>query len=243
MGSFAQDISPSIPLPRTWELDSTSPHGAIRPHSPMSIKWKQQLPMCLDWVAIFDDLVQLISLDGAFTKQQLELASTSGSWIEPTIYRLLAIRPMQLGSSRGNVIEEVCRLGTLLFLAPFWRILGQSPVHTAAISRNLQRVLLHTKTEWHELKPLLAWTLYHAAVETANLAERSQFIFMLAVVMSGMQISLWDELLGVVKGVLWVDLVAAGNDNLIREEVMEIIEHRSSVPAYGERSCKSYQDD
>lgn len=242
MGSFAQDISPSIPLPHVWELHSASPPGTIRPYSPISLTWKQQLPMHLDWVTIFDDLVQLVALNGAFTKQQLELASTSGSWIEPTIHRLLAIRPMQSGSSRGNVLEEVCRLGTLLFLAPFWRVLGQSPVHTAAISRNLQHVLLCTKTEWHELKPLLAWTLYHAAIETADLTERSQFIFMLAVVMSGMRIHMWEELLDAVKGVLWVDLVAAGSDDLIREEVMKILEHRPSDPAYEERSCDFYQN-
>jgi myo-inositol catabolism protein IolC len=197
--------------------------------------WKQQLPTHLDWVTIFDDVVQLISLDGAFNKQQLELAATSGSWIEPTIHRLLAIRPLALGSNRGNVLEEVCRLGTLLFLTSFWRTLGQSPVHTMTISRNLRLVLLQYRTEWYELKPLLAWTLYHAAVETADPALRSQFIFMLAVVMSGMQIQGWEEFLLIVKSVLWVDSVVAGSDDLIRGEVMQILRGAPSTPAYGER--------
>ena len=197
--------------------------------------WKQQLPTHLDWVTIFDDIVQLISLDGAFNKQQLKLATTSGSWIEPTIHRLLAIRPLALGNNRGNVLEEVCRLGTLLFLTSFWRILGQSPVHTLTISRSLQLVLLQYRTEWYELKPLLAWTLYHAAVETADPALRSQFVFMLAVVMSGMQIHRWEELLAIVKSVLWVDSLAAGSDDLIREEVMQILGDPTSALAYGER--------
>ena len=192
--------------------------------------WKQQLPSYLDWVTIFDDIVQLISLDGAFNKQQLELAATSGSWIEPTIHRLLAIRPLALGNGRGNILEEVCRLGTLLFLTSFWRILGQSPVHTAAISRNLRRVLLQYETEWHELKPLLAWTLYHAALETADPALRSQFVFMLAAVMSGMQIQAWEEFIAIVKSVLWVDSMAAGSDDLIREEVMQVMGDMPSAP-------------
>lgn len=192
--------------------------------------WKQQLPSYLDWVTIFDDIVQLISLDGAFNKQQLELAATSGSWIEPTIHRLLAIRPLALGNGRGNILEEVCRLGTLLFLTSFWRILGQSPVHTAAISRNLRRVLLQYETEWHELKPLLAWTLYHAALETADPALRSQFVFMLAAVMSGMQIQAWEEFIAIVKSVLWVDSMAAGSDDLIREEVMQVVGDMPSAP-------------
>ena len=195
----------------------------------MSLTWKQQLPKQMDWVTIFDDIVQLISLDHVLNKQQLELAVTSGSWIEPTMYRLLAIRPLQLGNDRENVLEEVCRLGTLLFLAPFWRILGQSPVWTAAISRNLQLVLLQYKTEWNELKPLLIWTLYFAAIETSDLAERNQFVFMLAIAMSGMQLQQWGELLEIVKGVLWVDKVSAGTDELIQDEVMQIVSQRSVV--------------
>lgn len=229
MGSFAQDIPPSIPLPRTWEVDSRSPPGTPRPHNAITLAWKRQLPMQLDWVTIFDDVVQLISLDRAFTERQQELAVTSGSWMEPTMYRLLVIRPLLMGDGRENVLEEVCRLGTLLFLAPFWRALGHNPVWTAAISRNLQLVLLQYKTEWHDLKPLLVWTLYFAAVETTDLAERSQFVFMLAIVMSGMQLHEWGELMEVVKGVLWVDSVFAGSDELISDEVMQIVGQRSAV--------------
>ncbi|KAF3032390.1 hypothetical protein E8E12_003484 [Didymella heteroderae] len=230
MGSFAQDIPPSVPLPRRWEVDSRSPPGTPRPHSAITLAWKQQLPMNLDWVTIFDDVVQLMYLDHAFNERQQELAVTSGSWMEPTMYRLLAIRPLLKDDGRGNVLEEVCRLGTLLFLAPFWRALGHSPVWTAAISRNLQLVLVQYKTEWHGLKPLLVWTLYFAAVETSDLAERSQFVFMLAMVMSGMQLRSWDELMEVVKGVLWVDSVFAGSDELIRDEVMHIVGQKSAVP-------------
>lgn len=230
MGSFAQDIPPSVPLPRKWEVDSRSPAGMPRPHNAITLAWKQQLPMQLDWITIFDDVVQLISLDCAFNERQQELAVTSGSWMEPTMYRLLAIRPLLIGDSRGNVVEEVCRLGTLLFLAPFWRALGHNPVWTAAISRNLQFILLQYKTEWHELKPLLVWTLYFAAIETSDLAERSQFMFMLAIVMSDMQVRSWGELMEVIKGVLWVDSVFAGSDELISVEVMQIVGQQFGVP-------------
>lgn len=234
MGSFAQDLPPSVPLPRNWEVNSRSSAGAPRPHNLMSLMWKQQLPMQLDWVTIFDDIVQLISSDHAFNEQQVELAGTSGSWMEPTLYRLLVIRPLHLSEDRGHVLEEVCRLGTLLFLAPFWRALGKSPVRTAAISRNLLFVLLQYKTEWGELKPLLTWVLYFAAVETSDLAERSQFIFMLAIVMNGMHTRNWGELMDVVRSVLWADRVSAGSDELIRDEVMQIVNQRFMAPVLDE---------
>jgi hypothetical protein len=189
----------------------------------MSIVWKQQLPMSLDWITIFDDVVQLISLDRALTDQQLEAATTSGSWMEPTMVRLLSIRPMLLGNEREHIIEEVCRLGTLLFLAPVWRHMGANPVWTFSFSRNLLHVLNTYRAEWVELKPLLVWAVYFAAIETRDLAERGQFVLLLAMLMSGMQIKDWDELLRVVKSVLWVDRVFVNSEEAIRDEVMAII--------------------
>jgi hypothetical protein len=191
----------------------------------MSLLWKQQMPMSFDFITIFDDVVQLISLDKAFNEEQLMLAITSGSWMEPTLYRLLVIRPLNNGNTKENVIEEVCRLGTLLFLAPFWRMLGQSPVWTAAISRNLILVLTKNMIEWNDMKPLLIWVLYAAAVETKDLAERSQFVFMLGILMSGMQLQEWDDIMLIIKSVLWVEKVFAGTDELIRDEVMKIVNH------------------
>ncbi|KAG9193184.1 hypothetical protein G6011_03219 [Alternaria panax] len=225
IGSFYQDHSPIVPMPPQWKADSKSPPNSPRTCSAVSLAWKYQLPMQLDFITIFDDVLQLMSLDRAFNEQQLILAITSGSWMEPTIYRLLAIRPLNHGDSREVVIEEVCRLGTLLFLAPLWRELGQSPVWTAAISRNLLLVLMKNMIEWYDLKPLLIWVLYSAAVETKDLAERSQFVFMLGILMSGMQLQEWDDVMSIVKSVLWVEKVFAGTDELIRDEVMQIVNH------------------
>jgi hypothetical protein len=120
-------------------------------------------------------------------------------------------------------MEEVCRLGTLLFLSPFWRLLGQSPVWTAAISRNLLLVRIKNRAEWNELKPLLVWVLYFAAIETPDLAERGMYVSMLAAVMADMELHKWDEVMQVVKGVLWVEKVSAGSDELIQDEVMRIV--------------------
>ena len=226
ISSFAQDIPPAVPLPRQWAEDCKSPSAFLRPYSAVSLAWKQQMPMKRDWITVFDDILHLVSLDRTFNEKQLELAITSGSWVEPTIYRLLAIRPLNHGSERENLLEEVCRLGTLLFLAPFWRLLGQSPVRTTAISRNLQLVLLQNTTDWNQLKPILVWTLYFAAIETSDLAERSRFVFMLAMVATGLRAQTWNEILQIVKSVTWVDKVFAGTEDLIKDEVTHIINQR-----------------
>ncbi|KAF2826610.1 hypothetical protein CC86DRAFT_349539 [Ophiobolus disseminans] len=230
IGAFFQDIPPVVPLPQKWVSDSQSPPTSPRPFRPISLVWKQQLFSRSEWITIFDDVVQLISLDKAFNDEQLLLAVTSGSWMEPTLWRLLTIRPLQQGSERGHVIEEVCRLGTLLFLSPFWRMLGFGPVWTAAMSRNLLLLLMKHMVEWQDLKPLLTWVLYFAAIETNDLAERSQLVFMLAVVAGGMQLNDWGDIMNIVKSVLWVERVFVGTDDLIKDEVMAIIAQNAMRP-------------
>jgi hypothetical protein len=41
--------------------------------------------------------------------------------------------------------------------------------------------------------------------------------------MGGLQLSHWDDLMQILKSVLWVEKVFAGSDDLIREEVMAIV--------------------
>lgn len=211
-------------MPREWKAVASFPPETPFPDRPISLAWKLQLPMQLDWILIFDDMAQLISLDQAFNEEQMILAMTSGSWIEPTLYRLLSMRPMSHGTEREHIMEEVCRLGTLIFISPFWRMLGQAPVRTAALTRNLMLVLSQNMVEWNELKPLLIWVVYYAAVETEDLAERSQFVFMLGVLMSGLQLREWESLMQIVKSVLWVEKVYAGSDDLIRDEVLQCVQ-------------------
>jgi hypothetical protein len=181
----------------------------------------------IDWISVFDDIVQYISLDRAFAVEQKELACTSGSWMEPTVYRLLAIRPLRNGSQSEHEMEEICRLGTLLFLAPFWRALGQNPVWTAAISRNLFFLLGRNHIAWGQLNPLLSWMLYFAAIETQNHVERSHFVSMLSAVLESMNLEEWDEIMRIVQGVLWAENVFAGSDRLIRDQVMRAMNYNS----------------
>lgn len=227
IGSFSQDIPSIVPLPRKWEVDSSSPPGSPRPYCHVSLQWKSELPMLVEWITIFDDVAQLISLDRALREKDLQRAATSGSWMEPTMFRLLAIRPLNRGSRREDVIEEVCRLGTMLFLAPIWRWLGAAPVWTCSISRNLLTVLSSHMVEWGELKCLLLWTLYFAAIEAQDPRETSQYSFMLAVSMNGSYIDDWAELMDIVKGVLWAEQIFANSDELIREEVLRILHMQS----------------
>lgn len=222
-GAHALDIPPQIPMPLQWAVDSKSPPASPWQLSTISLAWKKQFPIQQDFISIFDDITQLISLDRALTDDQFEAATASGAWTEPTIFRLLSIRPLRGGSEHANLIEEVCRLGTLLFLAPVWRVMGANPVYTFSFSRNLLWLLDNYVVHWQDLKPLLLWTLYFAAIETKNVLERGRFAHILAVLMAGMQISEWKGLMDVVKGVLWVDKIFGDGDRALQEEVLGLL--------------------
>jgi hypothetical protein len=53
---------------------------------------------------------------------------------------------------------------------------------------------------------------------------------MLGIVMTGLQLKGWEELMQAVKGVLWVDRVRAGTEELIRDEVMAIVVRNAMHP-------------
>jgi hypothetical protein len=53
--------------------------------------------------------------------------------------------------------------------------------------------------------------------------ERSHFVAMLAVVVKGMHLQEWDEVFSMLKSVLWVEKVYTGSDELLRDEVMQLI--------------------
>jgi hypothetical protein len=185
--------------------------------------WKKQLPMQPDWISIFDDIVQFTTFDPACNTERPMASVTGSCWMETIVYRLLCVRPLQQGNGRGDIIEEVCRLGTLLFLTPLWRLLGRYTIWTAVISRKLLLRLTENMVEWNGLKPLLVWVLYFAAIETNDLVERGHFVFMLAVVIKGMHLHKWDEVLSTLKNILWVEKVHTLSDELLRDEVMQIV--------------------
>ena len=197
------------------------------------------------WISIFDDVTQQISLDRTLINEPFEAEKLTGSWLEPTLVRLLWVRPMESDSSSEAVMEEVCRLGTLLFLSPIWRYLGCSPVLTGSFTQKLARLLSHYRVRWGELKPLLAWSVYCAAIETKVEEETAEFTFVLAMLMKEMQIREWDEFLWIaVKSVLWVDKVAAtfaASNNLIRDEVLRLLSN-NLVPEVADRIVEIRDD-
>lgn len=231
VGSFSQDIPSLFPLPQPWQAHLQPHSKSARSFSNISLLWKKRFPNKSDWITIFDDVSQLLTLDRGFTDEERHLAETTGCWIEPTIMRLLAVRPLLHGSHESNAMEEVCRIGTMLSLAPVWRWIGASPVWTSCLTRNLLAALSSCVGDWGELKPLLVWSVYFAAVEARDPRERSEFVFILARLMDELQVREWDGLMQVVKSVLWVERMFGNGDGSIRDEVLSMLRLHAGAAA------------
>ena len=66
---------------------------------------------------------------------------------------------------------------------------------------------------------------------------------MLGILMSGMQLHEWDDIMLIVKSVLWVEKVFAGTDELIRDEVMQIVNHNPMNILLAETTPPSFLGD
>lgn len=194
-GCFEQDIPPHLPLPGTWlEAIILTPTSSSEKPNALCNVWAKQLPDAPQWPSIYALIISLLQ------------SKPPNTWIEPILHRLLD-RPIQSDNTQtpSCIISEVCRLGTLLFLAPIWRSFANRPVRTVSIRRNLLRTVTSFLVRWDDLRVLLIWNLAQATREAEGDEERAQFADMLLRVAGRMGITTWEGIAGHLRTVLWVD--------------------------------------
>ena len=142
-------------------------------------EWSDVVPGCSEWMAIFADLARYsdaeFGRDDGFSAGRPTDLQDDGAWTLPLLYRLLAWRPLPSQSdtapSPGELLQETCRLGALLFMAPVWRHHGVHPVRSRILSRKLESLVSSDATAWSEQGALWTWqlwALYMGAVEEAR---------------------------------------------------------------------------
>lgn len=209
-GVYAQDAPPRFPLPREWDLDTLKCAPRLPPD--VAARLEAKLASCRravrrlfpdkpQWFGLFEDLSRHSA--AAFAGRGDD-ASTEGdgTWTLSFIHRLLNWRPLLEAAAVGggsptteaaieHVVQEVFRLGMLLFLAPAWRRYGVRTFRGCILVRKLVALLERDATTsagagagagadvlfgddaaglaeyvWPApLWPLKAWALYVAAVE------------------------------------------------------------------------------
>ncbi|OAL42862.1 hypothetical protein IQ07DRAFT_667113 [Pyrenochaeta sp. DS3sAY3a] len=198
-GCYAQDLAPHLPLPGVWLQSVVFPFNIYSSAKKTSLCQilNEELPQARNWKALYELLFSLVS----------DPEKPPNTWMEPMLHRLLSLRPMHPNTtpSRASLIEEVCRLGALLFLAPIWRSFGIHPVRSKRIRQNLLALLNGHLVEWGKLRVLLLWALAHATREADEEGERAEFAVRLAMVMRKMGLAGLEDLINEARGVLWTE--------------------------------------
>ncbi|KAF2650233.1 hypothetical protein K491DRAFT_782758 [Lophiostoma macrostomum CBS 122681] len=228
-GSFAQDTPPHLPLPAAWYQAVPSLHAdpsTIVLVNRIAIIWKQELPHTLSWITTLDICLNLLA----------DKNKAWNSWMDPMLHRLLSLRPLRadVPPTREAIMEEVCRIGSLLALAPRWRTFGIHPVRTDKLRQHLLLLLQTQFAIWGELRCLLLWTLMHATREADNEAETSEFGIRMAMVMGKMGVQGWKHEVKVLREILncdWSDDKYWVWDNVV--EFVENLEQMKEVQQGG----------
>ena len=109
---------------------------------------------------------------------------------------------------RASIMEEVCRIGTLLYLAPMWRSIRIHLVRTQRMRCTLLSIVKTHLREWGQCRVILLWALAHAVRESQNVVERKEFALRLLMVSRQMGLCEWHDIRTSVESVLsWHGIV------------------------------------
>lgn len=195
-GCFSQDIPPRVPLPLPWVQSIAFPLIGDPNNIPNPVQrmWRDEFPNTYEWLSVYDLLYTFIH----------ELKRPCSLWMEPVLHRLLSLRPSKsaVDFTRASIVEDVCRIGSLLFLAPMWRLSGLHPVRTMQMRNNLLDLLKTHRVDWGQCRVILLWTLAQAVREAEKGIEQREFAIMLLMVSRQMRLFSWQDIIARVESVL-----------------------------------------
>ena len=189
--------------------------------------WTRELPDHIEWLNLYEDMASFSfhTFEGlSYRPHSTVVSSDFGAWASNTIHQLLTWRPLGCIDSRAAIIQEACRLGTLIYLVPVWRFFGVAPVVSAYLVSKLKNFLEMNDVQWGGLWPLQAWILYMAGLEAHACLEEAWYYDQLAWVFEYNGILTWDDGMAHIKNVLWFDCMFASKDEAMGTEVAAILE-------------------
>jgi hypothetical protein len=167
-------------------------------------------------IQIYEDVAKLSLI--AFTSKRdgsLELDSLgAGSWTNPMIHRILSWRPMIPIESRDTMIQEVFRLGLLLYMAPIWRWFGVAPVLTTKLVQNLVIFLDSNVIDWPPGSwRIKLWAVYMGACEALDSSHEAWYCNQIMLILREREMESWSLAVDHVYNFLWAEPVFAKRDS------------------------------
>ena len=125
----------------------------------------------------------------------------------------------EFGISCESLIQEACRLSSLLYLAPIWRAFGVNPVHTDSLVGKLRDRLTNNCMEWSQLWSLHLWVLYMVAMGAEQFTGIHWYAAKIAILLQEHDVWSWDLGVKCMKETFWAERIFGGRDKALGREV------------------------
>ena len=222
----AQDTIPQLPPPYHLLTDpySTAIRSRGRTHCDESIAFSRISGLIsLEVLNVLRGLSTLaVSFKGrSVHKISLEDPNFSGFAFYSELYSLLSMQSTRSDDTDKSDIQEMIRLGGLLFLAEVRRSLSISPVMTAVQASKLHKLLDCKSVLWsQELDSLRTWVIVMAGCAASTAGDRSWASEALIYAHGFTTYRSWDDVHKVVSKMWWIDTIfslSCFTDNLLNE--------------------------
>jgi len=147
----------------------------------------------------------------------------AGLHVVPLLSKLLSIRYEAGRHNQAFSRLESCRIGAILYLAGIRRRFGVNLATGIYISKLKDAIVAQEHSNLEEIDPILLWVLLIGGVQSLVHTEHKWFVSATADLIVRWQFRIWEELMDIVRGVLWIEgIVDAECDEFQREMSSEL---------------------
>jgi hypothetical protein len=215
--AFLQDSSPRFPRPEDFLPAAAVPVPTTDPDRGL-------LGICrtADIHTAIKDLYGLNQLIAdEITSRNLWIDGVfAGLNIVPVFHRLLSARHEISQENSALLSEESCRLGALLYLAEIRSKFGVNltpDIHTRKLK---DAIMLQGEAAWDENGEILVWLLIIGGIQSLSMEEEhAWYVEALASRAASHGYISWEDLMSLVREVLWIDGVFEVKCATLRDEV------------------------
>jgi hypothetical protein len=173
---------------------------------------------------ILDILMELSVLIAKLTTEPEERISWEdpnfpGFAFYPTLHKLLALQMPSKDDELENDVQELCRLGGLLFIAEVRRKFGVSPVVTTVQVAKLRSLLDSSRLLWkNEMNTIRAWALVMASCAASIDSDRVWAVEQLIRSQASSTSQSWTDIINKVSDMWWVEEIFSLNAQRLKIE-------------------------
>ncbi len=137
----------------------------------------------------------------------------------PVLSKLLSIRNETADYDPAFARQEACWIGAILYLASVRREFGVNLPTNVYIPKLKDSIIAQDDPNLEKNDPILLWVLLIGGVQSFKHEEHEWFVSATASLVVHKRHSMWQELMAIVGGVLWIDGILESECNDFRREV------------------------